>query len=410
MAPPDLGRVDPQEAIDFFRQKLNLPTETWTDLWQGMHARAFVVAGAKDAALIEDFRQAVDKAIAQGTTLDEFRKDFDRIVQTHGWSYNGSRGWRSRVIFETNLRTAYASGKWQQIQRLKERRPWLRYVAVQDARTRPEHAAWHNTVLPVDDPFWRTHFPPNGWRCRCTVQQLSERDLRRYGLSPSESPPPVRTETRRVATPGGEVPLEVPEGIDTGFAYNVGEAAWGRAQQRMVMESHGPWEPLDAPGGPRPVDPEPLPERATDIPRGPSIDRGDEDALRQALTNAIGGPARTLTDPAGGYLRVTQALADHIIEKPEARWDGRERFWPLIPDLVEAPEEIWVGFARDKTTGKVALRRRYAKLLRIDRQRTLGVVADAEDGLWQAMTFFRGNVRSLNNLRKGIRVYRRGEE
>jgi hypothetical protein len=38
-----------------------------------------------------DFRVAVEKAIAEGTTLQEFRKDFDAIVATHGWSYKGSR-------------------------------------------------------------------------------------------------------------------------------------------------------------------------------------------------------------------------------------------------------------------------------------------------------------------------------
>ena len=32
-------------AIEFFRQKVNLPTQTWRDLWQAAHARAFVVAG-----------------------------------------------------------------------------------------------------------------------------------------------------------------------------------------------------------------------------------------------------------------------------------------------------------------------------------------------------------------------------
>jgi uncharacterized protein with gpF-like domain len=32
-----------------------------------------------------------------------------------------------------------------------------------DGRTRPMHAAWHNTVLPFDHPFWKTHYPPNGW-------------------------------------------------------------------------------------------------------------------------------------------------------------------------------------------------------------------------------------------------------
>ena len=95
-----------RESIQFFRQKLNLPTRAWTDIWEGMHSRAFVVAGAVQTELLTDFRTAIDKAIVDGTTLQEFRKDFDKIVNRHGWSYKGGRGWRSRVIYETNLRTA----------------------------------------------------------------------------------------------------------------------------------------------------------------------------------------------------------------------------------------------------------------------------------------------------------------
>ncbi len=45
------------------------------------------------------------------------------------------------------------------------------------------------TVLPWDHPFWRTHYPPNGWRCRCAVQQLGKDDLERFGLEVSENPP-----------------------------------------------------------------------------------------------------------------------------------------------------------------------------------------------------------------------------
>lgn len=406
MAEPEIGNVPFDEAIGFFRQKLELPTETWTDLWQGMHARAFVVAGANRAALVADFRQAVDRAIAEGRTIADFRQDFDRIVARHGWSYKGSRGWRSRVIFQTNLRTAYAAGKWAQIQRLKERRPYLRYVAVQDSRTRPEHMAWHGTVLPADHPWWSTHFPPNGWNCRCTVQQLSERDLERLGLRVSDDAPAVRTERRQVNTPDGPVSLEVPEGIDTGFAYNVGEAAWGRAQQRVIMESHGPWRPLSAPGGSRPASPARLSPVAPAAELGPRTKAGDESGLRAALRAALGGrDGRILVDPAGERVNVTQALVDHMLAG-RARQDGREAFFPFIPELVEAPQEVWIGFAAAADTGRVALRRRYVKLLDLGRERTLALVADAEDGHWQAMTFYRGDARGLKRLRQGLRIYR----
>lgn len=209
------------EQINFLRTKLRLPTETWTDIWQEQHRRAFVVAGATEEALLADFQEALTAAIDDGTTLADFRKKFDAIVERHGWTYNGGPGWRSRVIFDTNLRTSNAAGRWEQIQRVKARRPWLRYVAVLDSRTRPEHRAWHGTVLPADDPWWSTHFPPNGWYCRCTVQSLSDRDLERFGYAPSPGAPAIELETR---TAGDRV-VQVPKGIDPGFAYNPGRDA-----------------------------------------------------------------------------------------------------------------------------------------------------------------------------------------
>lgn len=217
---PAAFAVDPVEAIRFLREKLNVPTARWTDLWQAMHDRGFMVAGAQSDALLDDFHAAINRAIGAGTTLADFREEFDRIVAAHGWSYHGSRNWRSRVIFQTNMRTALAAGKWQQIQRLKAARPWLRYVGVLDERIRPEHRAWHDTVLSCDDPWWETHFPPNGWNCRCTVQQLNDRDLARYGLKVTEAP----ADELVTVNVRGKGPVTVPKGIDPGFAYNPGRS------------------------------------------------------------------------------------------------------------------------------------------------------------------------------------------
>jgi len=238
-AETDAFAVDPLQAIEVFRRKLRVPTERWTDLWQEMHSAAFMVAGAQSDALLKDFQDAVLAAIADGRTLAQFRADFDRIVAEHGWSYRGSRGWRSRVIFETNLRTSYAAGRWEQIQEVKATRPYLRYVAVMDERTRPEHAAWHDTVLPVDDPWWQTHFPPNGWNCRCSVQSLNERDLARYGLSVSDQAPPVEMVERTVNTSDGPRVVLVPAGIDPGFAYRPGTPPDEAIRRALELRASG---------------------------------------------------------------------------------------------------------------------------------------------------------------------------
>ena len=67
------------EAIAYFRDKLNMPTARWTDLWQEMHGRAFTIAGALQEDLLQDLREAVDRAIAEGTTLASSPQDIWRL-------------------------------------------------------------------------------------------------------------------------------------------------------------------------------------------------------------------------------------------------------------------------------------------------------------------------------------------
>lgn len=155
-----------QEQIEHFRGKLNIPTKRWDDLMRDQHAKGFMVAGANRDGLLCDFRAAVDKAISQGQTLETFRKDFDAIVAKHGWSYNGSRNWRSEIIYDTNVRTSYAAGRYKQMTDpdVLSYRPYWEYVRTVSERPRPQHLGWAGTVLPAEDSWWDTHYPPNGWK------------------------------------------------------------------------------------------------------------------------------------------------------------------------------------------------------------------------------------------------------
>ncbi len=163
----EYGNLPFGEAIEFFRSKLLIPTERWTDLWKAMHDRGFMVAGAMKEDLLGDFQKAVAKAIEEGTTLAEFRKDFDGIVKKHGWSYKGSRGWRSNVIYSTNVRTAYQAGRYRQMTDpdVLKARPFWQYRHGHSQEPRQLHLSWDGMVLAADDPWWQTHYPPNGWGC-----------------------------------------------------------------------------------------------------------------------------------------------------------------------------------------------------------------------------------------------------
>jgi len=176
-----------------------------------------MVAGAYKADLLADFRSAVEKAIADGTTLEEFRNDFDGIVAKHGWSYNGSRDWRSEIIYSTNVRQAYNAGRWEQLTDPEQLQvlPYLTYKHGDSRVPRPMHLAWDGTTLPADDPWWNTHFPQNGWGCKCRVFGSTRSEYaaaQQKGLT-TAPPSPIDPKT-------GE-----PIGIDKGFGFNVGKAA-----------------------------------------------------------------------------------------------------------------------------------------------------------------------------------------
>lgn len=212
------------EAIDFLRQKVNTTSTGWTDVFGRANTRAFTVAGAATDALVEDFRTEIAKALEQGTTLQEFRGAFDEIVRKHGWEHTGRPGWRSRVIYETNLSMAYSAGRYAQQTEPETLLafPYWQYVHSGARHPRKQHLAWNGLVLAATDPFWDWAYPPNGWGCGCRVRPLSETRLRRQGRTGVDEAP-ERIPTQTVVKRTGEV-LKGSLGVDPGFDYNPGKA------------------------------------------------------------------------------------------------------------------------------------------------------------------------------------------
>lgn len=209
------------EQLDFFRKKLNLPTARWDDITREQHDKAFIVAGAQKADLLKDLNAAVTKAIEQGTGLEAFRKDFAAIVQRHGWTGwtgEGSQAgvaWRTKVIYQTNLATSYAAGRYQQLTdpAFLKLRPYWRYVHNDSVlHPRPLHQHWGDIqlTLPHDHPFWATHFPPNGWGCMCHVTAVA-------GPQAGDATEPPDGWNQRNTL--GRLP-----GIDSGFDYTPGKS------------------------------------------------------------------------------------------------------------------------------------------------------------------------------------------
>ena len=242
MAAAEILDLPPREAVEHFRAKGFHVGYDWRETDAAEHLRSFTVAKAMRLDILQDIRTAVDRAIADGVTFETFQGELEPLLRKKGW-WGGKLGsdkqmaYRLRTIFDTNLRMSYAKGRWEMIERQAGRAPYLMYDAVNDARTRPEHLAWDRLVLRWDDPFWQTHYPPNGWRCRCRVIQLSEADLGEFGLSPSAGPPAGSEKTRPWHNKITGKTIQVPVGIDPGFGHNVGALNLGReSADRLIAK------------------------------------------------------------------------------------------------------------------------------------------------------------------------------
>jgi hypothetical protein len=184
---PSYLRLQFAEAIDFLRSRVNFPTENFSQSL-GLDFRViFAVASAK-GSLLADLRRAVDLAISNGESLASFRGRFDGIVALKGWDYRGGRDWRSRLIWETNLRVAHAAGRTEQMQRVTKTRPYWWWRHGKSREPRPAHKALDGIVIRHDDPFWTWCDAPHGFGCKCTKVSLSERDLTRLKLVPRTGP------------------------------------------------------------------------------------------------------------------------------------------------------------------------------------------------------------------------------
>lgn len=255
----------PKEALEYFRAKKLAPAFSHDDVWREEHAASFTVAKAMQTDLLGEIRAEVDRAQAEGRTFRDFAKDLAPRLQERGWwgaaemtdpltgktrmvQLGSPR--RLKIIYQTNLRTARAAGQWERIQRTRKSLPYLLYQLGPSREHRPEHVGWHGLLLPVDDSWWETHMPPNGWGCKCRVRQVSGREAERLGASGVPAPEPMQEIDPDTGLPTGHVqpssvPVrrqapairrrewinkrtgevhQVPDGIDPGWDYNPGIA------------------------------------------------------------------------------------------------------------------------------------------------------------------------------------------
>jgi hypothetical protein len=240
----ELGAI--RDAVTgYFDRRPTVATRAWDAFTPAEHAFGFTVARSAGFDILDDIKAELRKAIRDGVPFEDFRASLEPRLKAKGWwgtreSVDPATGRRIteqlgsarrlNLIYDANIRSAQAAGEWIDLQANKDFLPWLEYVVSLSERKRPEHRAWVGTTLPVDDPWWRTHYPPNGWRCKCRTRPRSGP---RDGLPPAKLLRPPLDAQPWTSRSTGQT-RAVPKGIDPGWDNNAGMSRQRTAGQELV--------------------------------------------------------------------------------------------------------------------------------------------------------------------------------
>ena len=240
----------PQDAIRYLEQKFPKASWAYTDLLDNAHDRAFVVAKMVDVDLATTVQRSIIDAMQEGKGYKAWAKDIDKVLAKSGW-YDGQihvdaqgnakkvvTGGQHRLetIYRTNVAAAYEAGRQQVIFNDRDDDPfgYVMYSAIMDNRTRPTHKALHGKVMEKSDPAWSSISPPNGYNCRCTIVELTQGQIDRYGYKVSKSEGKLSTQV--VELPNGKEAQRTVFDLDNGAVFKT-DVGFNHAPKILPMQT-----------------------------------------------------------------------------------------------------------------------------------------------------------------------------
>jgi len=168
--------------VRWFRARIPMTDAQMQEIDADIRKYAWTVANCTQADVVTQVYEALDSAIANGTTVDEFKKTIGEQLEQ---SWGGEDPGQLETIFRTNVQSAYNAGRYEQQTDpvILHARPYWQFDAIEDDRTSDICSELDHTVLAADDDFWDEHQPPLHFNCRSTVVALSADEADEAGVS-----------------------------------------------------------------------------------------------------------------------------------------------------------------------------------------------------------------------------------
>lgn len=130
--------------------------------------QAHIISAVRTGAAFKQLWEDAAAVLEEGGDFAEF------LAKATLSGFAPENPYHLKTEYETSQAAGEMAGRWDEIAADADLFPYLRYVTMQDELVRDEHVVLDGTVARVDDDFWTQNYPPNGYNCRCYVEQLTE--------------------------------------------------------------------------------------------------------------------------------------------------------------------------------------------------------------------------------------------
>lgn len=148
-----------QVAADFNTPDAEMLTRLVRDTWH--------FSGAKNYQEMRDLTLLLKDDKGKLREFDDFKEAAEGIIEKYNETW-------LKTEYNFAVSSSQSAARWTEFENEADIIPNLKYQTVGDDHVRASHQVLDGIIRPVNDSFWITHYPPNGWGCRCEAVQSLE--------------------------------------------------------------------------------------------------------------------------------------------------------------------------------------------------------------------------------------------
>lgn len=142
--------------VDYTTPDIEMLTRLTRDVWH--------FSAAKNHKQMRDLTLLLKDENGKLRSFSDFKEATKNVIDKYNVNW-------MKTEYNFSVAASQNAARWSQFTAEKKSIPNLKYQTAGDDAVREAHQLLDGKIQPVDSHFWSSHYPPNGWGCRCEAVQ-----------------------------------------------------------------------------------------------------------------------------------------------------------------------------------------------------------------------------------------------